>query len=372
MSSLPTKQLAEQYQSFIKGRKKKAPPSTGYEKLTETIWQRPRSVWHAQFKDALWIVIKAFRLTHQAAIQRGSGINKEPLNESFKFLAPLEILETLNHEWAEYDSLATRLAQKIASAQRDLAEGGQALQGLSEEVGSAISKWLKGEGAGGIQNVLSKTAGRIEGIDIVSTRRKVDAALVYTNSGRRVYQFTFNLVDEGDPSNDIVDVVNRISRLSCASAPQQGVHFTNPYVFEVSTEPNNFLVVKNAALESVQPTYKSPYRDGYPTSCDLTLSFKDLDPLYSNNLNAAEGRISISSNIPLGKITEILPLNQGDRWTLPYADRFTREFRDLAQKIPGGIKSRTLGELTDNLRNIKSKTADKAYQRFSDTIHGAL
>jgi hypothetical protein len=367
---LPTKQYAEDAISFLKGNKRvQGAINAAYEKLTETVWQRPRSVWQAQFENALWIVIKAYKITSQAAIQRGSGIKREPVGDTFKFLAPLEILETLNHEWAEYDSLATRLAQKIATAQRDLSEGGQALQGLTEEVGGAIGKWIKGEGAGGVQNVLSKAAGRVEGISV--KQRKVDAALVYTNSGRRTYQFTFNLVDEGNPSSDIVEVVNKISRFSCAKAPAQGVDFENPYIFEVTTEPNQFLVIKNAALESVQPTYKSPYRDGYPTACELTLSFKDLDPLYRNNLNVAEGRISVSSNIPLGRITEI-PLTQADRWTTPYADRFARELRDLANKIPGGIKTRTLGELSDNLRNIKSKSTEKAYQKISDSLHGII
>ena len=331
--------------------------------------QRPRSTWHAQSSGVMWIVIKAFKLKSQAAVQRGSGINKEPTGDTFKFLAPLEILETLNHEWAEYDSLATRLAQKIATGKRDISEFQQGLTGLSKELGSAITNLAKGESAGGITDVMTRAATRVEGISV--KQRKVDAALVYTNSTRRTYQFGFHLVDEGDPRSDIIEIVNKLGRMSCAEAPAHGVDFTNPYIFEVTTEPNQFLTIRNAALEGVQPTYRAPYRDGYPTSCELTLTFKDMDPLYANNLNTVESRISVSSTADLVGATQI-PLKQADRWITPYTDRFARELQELAQKVPGGLKTRALGELSDNLRNLKSGTTEKAYQKISDTLHGAL
>lgn len=368
--SIPTKQYADKAREFLKKFKKGKPSGAvnyGFERFSETNYIRPRSLWHSTFEDALWIVIKVFKIDSQAAIQRGSGIQKTPLGESFKFLAPMEILETLNHEWAEYDSLATRLAQKIATIQRDLSEGGQAIQGLSQEAASALSSLQKGEGAAPLQQVMQKAANRVEGISV--HQRKVDAALVYTNSGRRTYQFTFNLVDEGNPSYDIIEPVSKLSSYSCATAPAHGVEFENPYIFDVRTEPNQFLVIENAALESVQPTYRGPYRDGYPTVCELTLSFKDLDPLYANNLNIAKGKVTVTSSVVRASK---IPIDTSDRWLQPFVDRYTREYRELANKIPGGIKSRTLGELSGNLRNLKSRTSDKAYQKISENLNRVL
>ena len=363
------KSLISDISSFTK-KGKGASKQPDLQSITPGLWQRPRSVWHAQFIDALWIVMKVYRITGQSAIQRGSGIQKDPINETFKFLAPLEIVEALNHEWAEYDSISTRLGQKIATWQRDLSEGGQALQGLRKEAENIIGKWQKGEGATGIRQTLANVATRIEGIKV--QQRKVDAALVYTNSGRRSYQFTFNLIDEGNPQADIMEVVNKISSYSCAKGYEHGVKFENPYIFEVTTEPNGWLKIDNAALESVQPTYRSPYRNGLPTVCELTLAFKDLDPLYRNTLNRDFNVVTVSSTLPLGAHTAAALQKQASQsWLSSYQDRFAIEMKDIAQKIPGGLKGRAFGELSDNMRNVKSKSTEKAYQKINNALHGA-
>jgi hypothetical protein len=46
-----------------------------------------------------------------------------------------------------------------------------------------------------------------------------------------------------------------------------------------SSGPNRIISLRAAALQSVQPTYQLPYIDGYPSKCDLTLNFIDVNPL---------------------------------------------------------------------------------------------
>jgi len=57
-----------------------------------------------------------------------------------------------------------------------------------------------------------------------------------------------------------------------------------PYIFDISTSPASFIKSSYTALTAVQPTYKGPYIDGYPSMCDLSLSFTDLSPLFRKTI----------------------------------------------------------------------------------------
>ena len=39
-----------------------------------------------------------------------------------------------------------------------------------------------------------------------------------------------------------------------------------------------------AAITSIQPTWKEPYRFGIPIVCELTISFTDMSPLFKKTL----------------------------------------------------------------------------------------
>jgi hypothetical protein len=247
------------------------------------IHQRPRGTQHAFFADALWIVIQPKKIKTLSALNRGGQELGEDHIDTFKFLAPNEIQENIGHEWNEYESIASRVAQKVA----DLSKTAKETKGLVRDVAASNNKGdIMGTAMAAVANVM-------RGQTIY--QRKIDAALTYTNSPRRQYTFPFTLVDEGNPNIDIIDPINRLKMYSCSE--RQGlVNFSLPYIFEVYSEPNNFLHVKNAVITAIQPTFKGPYRNGFPSVADLELTFMDLDPLYRDTFEKVE-KVTISDTL---------------------------------------------------------------------------
>lgn len=258
------------------------------------IHQRPRSTVHASFADALWIVFSAYKLKHQDVQNKGGEKQTEVADKSsdtFKFLAPNEIAENIGHDYEEYSSLASRVGDKIAHSAHTGAEAGGVLGALT----SAYKNLQTKEGRA---NLLGSVTSQVGGVQV--HYNKFDAALVYKNTPRREYQFQFNLIDEGNPRQDIMDLIKRLQRYSVPGTDieSSSVHINPPYVFDLKTEPGSMLLVPRCVLTAIQPTYRGPYRDGYPTLCELTLSFKDLDPLYSDSKGIAATEIlSISSTL---------------------------------------------------------------------------
>jgi hypothetical protein len=81
-------------------------------------------------------------------------------------------------------------------------------------------------------------------------------------------------------------------------------------------------------ITAIQPTYRGPYRDGYPSICELTLSFKDLDPLYheSEAIRAAD-IITVTSN----EATKVPRRDRFERFTSVY-DRLMKTREELYRK----------------------------------------
>lgn len=263
------------------------------------IFQRPRSVQHAHFTDALWVTMKAKKIESMPALNRGAALDTltKDTDITFKFLAPNDIQEAIGHEWNEYDSIATRLAQKIASLQRQGPEFLQTIESSSRAVKGVVNALKTGKKpAEDMAKVAGNFIGNMYGMSVQPT--KVDAALVYTNSPRRQYTFEFTLIDEGNPRIDIVDPINRLLQLSAPELKGDSqTLFENPYIFEVKTEPNAIININYAALIAVQPTYKGPWRNGFPSLCELQLQFIDLDPTYRSNFNKATPKVTVSSTL---------------------------------------------------------------------------
>jgi len=247
------------------------------------IHQRPRGTQHAFFADALWIVIKTKKIKTLGALNRGGRVLGEEAEDTFKFLAPNEIQENIGHEWSEYESIASRVAQKVAD-----------LSKTAREVGGLVTAGKRTEGKGDVMGTAMNAVAQLMSTQTVYNR-KIDAALTYTNSPRRQYTFPFTLVDEGNPNIDIIDPINRLKMYSCSERAGL-VNFNLPYIFEVYTEPNQFLHVRNAVITAIQPTFKGPYRNGFPSVADLELTFMDLDPLYRDTFEEVS-KVSISDTL---------------------------------------------------------------------------
>lgn len=262
----------------------------GGEGLIRGTHQRPRGTPHAHFADACWVVMKPKKVEAMTALARQDygGVALDAGAEVFKFLAPNDIQENIGHTWEEYESVTSRLANKVAGASKLIQEAKSQASTISQGVKSAVAAKKDYMGV-----MMREVAQGMAGTPVPN--RKIDAGMTYTTSERRRLSLAFTLIDEGNPNFDIVDPINRLKRYSCADKTSL-IHFSLPYVWEVYTEPQKFIHIKSAALVAVQPTFKGPFRNGLPSICEVQLDFLDLAPLYRATFEKTE-KISITSTL---------------------------------------------------------------------------
>jgi hypothetical protein len=327
----------------------------GGEDLVRGTHQRPRGTPHAHFADACWIVMKPKKVDQMSALARddNDGVALEG-GEMFKFLAPNDIQENIGHVWEEYESVSSRLANKVAAASKHVQELGQQVGGL----GTALKKTIASD-KDYMSALMNNVASSLVGQEIAN--RKIDAGMTYVSSERRNLTLDFTLIDEGNPNFDIIDPINRLKRYSCADKKSlSSIHFSLPFVFEVYTEPQKWLHIKQAALIAVQPTFKGPFRNGLPSLCEVQLNFLDLTPLYRTTFDKTE-QISITSTL---------------KRHIPFADKFSKfdsvtsqveKQLDAYQKRYPGTLTGAGGNLSESMKAGKggiSKNWTKLLESF--------
>jgi len=312
----------------------------------EKIIQRPRGIRvpHANFVDALWIHIQPKVLLSQTKAARGENATRSSKDfikpdgsvatlPLFKFLAPVEIQEAIIHDWQSYESIVTRLLQKGVDLHRTFSDINTTVRPAYREGEKLLKKALKsvkGVTAGDVKTGLSNV---VRGMTTATVpRNKLDTPLVYQDSTRRTYTFTFYLVDEGNSFKDVVFPVKQLEYLSAPGygAPgQEFIGFSPPHIFEVSTFPSTkFINIRNAALTSVQPIYRQPYRDGYPSMCELNLTFTEIEPLYKRQIERGQrGTVTVS-------ITPGVRLSLGETQDLSIAGISGRKYADKFSTKP--------------------------------------
>jgi len=246
---------------------------------------------HSRWLTACWIVITPREITSQTTVSRGLPVLGKK-GTIFRLLAPEEIPETQNHEWAEYDSLQKRLADKV----KEFAKVGEEARALGNLVtGIAIDTVNPNKTAKDILNTFGSRAGTSV------TRAKVDTPLVYHNSQRRSFLLTFTLANLS-AEDDIVQIVKLFQQYAAAEAPGAGsIFYDPPYVFNLKSYPDTRLIdMPYAALESVQATYKAPFKNGMPSTCELNLEFKDIEPLFANTIKTHSLIDVVTEGIPEG------------------------------------------------------------------------
>lgn len=222
------------------------------------------------------IVLEARTIVSQSANSRDTSkpsVSTGATLAIFRFIAPNEITETISHTWEAYESNASKVAEKIAAWSKI---GEQALG-----VVSGIEDYFSAKTAGNFKDKMTTVAKALQGGEAVQQR--IDMPLVYKDSEKRRYELTFQLGYYNNPLEEILAPVKALETLSCATLPNTpsitGV--TPPCIFTITTEPESgLLYVKNAALMTVQPTYKGPFYKGLPTTCELHLTFQEVDPLW--------------------------------------------------------------------------------------------
>lgn len=218
------------------------------------------------FTDAPKIVFVANKLKSQGMYGRSEkAITVEPTGMEFRFISPHEIIENISHSWEPYENTSSAIAEKFKSFTEGIHTGKGLVKGTVDAIETAGSSLKAFISAG----------------EVAYTR--IDTPLIYRNSERRKYDFTFQMGFWEDAYTEMMEPIRKLEELSSPGKKGDDAYELNPpYIFTIRTEPAGLLWVSYAALVNVQPTYRGPYTDkGFPSSCELHLSFQDLEPLFN-------------------------------------------------------------------------------------------
>lgn len=221
---------------------------------------------------ALWFKMTARELIGQKTGGRGGTLNIGRKGTTFKFLAPLQFIDTQQHTWEEYSSIQSRLLQFLISGQVAYGQLAEVYENIKQEF---LQKGFKISGAN-----IKAALERVSNVHV--PKFKQDTPLRYVKSARRSYQFTFVLADAAGGSY----MQRAIELLQKYAAPEStGITSINfPYIFRVETEPFGLITLQYAALESIMVTWMAPYISGKPCRAEITLSFKDMSPLFRKTI----------------------------------------------------------------------------------------
>jgi hypothetical protein len=190
-------------------------------------------------------------------------------------------------------SLASRAKGTLASFTKIKNELSGAVGALKE----AYTPASKGQA----QNTLDTLMGKLDQTAVPFTR--VDEAMVYTNTERRKIDLNFVLVAYEDASKEIIQPIQALQKLTTPLRPDKtSVTILPPCYFSIRSEPatdsGTMIYLDKMIIRSVQYTFRSPYIKGGPSSCDLTLSFEQLTPLYRNDIDY---KCKVSTENPASK-----------------------------------------------------------------------
>jgi hypothetical protein len=186
--------------------------------------------------------------------------------QSWNFVAPTDIQENIQHTWEDYHSFQGRAAQLLS----DVIQSGAKLSQIG------------GQG--------SRSSG---GTD--PSQAKVDSPIVWTGSRRREITFNIPLMRwQKGAFADVFSPIHEFRKLGCAGMKGNIDAVSFPAIFEVRTSPADFIFFDYAALTDVQVDYKSPFIGGFPQQANLTLTFRDIRPLYRELWHDGQGSITTS------------------------------------------------------------------------------
>jgi len=272
--------------------------------VTRKDFVNPDNTMGINFADPnklLWVIMKSIAIKEQVGIIRPNQPSIVEDTDStvytFKFLAPVELVETLSHSWEPYESIGQSIQQLIGSV---MIKGGSVLGALKTagyEEGSNIWNAIKSFEGKEIVKTMGQATTTLLGSEKVKPWR-VDVPLVYKNTERRVYELPFNLISlQGKPYDEVVEPVKMLEKLSSPTKPKDAETGWNPlvippYVFRIFTVPyssnstatdypDNLIRIPFAALKNINPVWKGPFVNGYPTRCELRLSFQEIEPVFS-------------------------------------------------------------------------------------------
>ena len=211
-------------------------------------------------------------ITQNSSNAMDSGIKATPISDgSMIFLVPNTFQEDIIHTWGNYDSLGTRAVKKEGQLIKVTSDTTNQIKALTNSaITGAKTAWTTGS--------LTKALSTGHTGNVVT--KKVDTPTTFQDSQRRSLSLTLILSDIGNTEKNVFEPVRLLQKYSCAEKDITRFGFNMPYIFTVETIDSPLIYIEYSALTSVQPTYYGPYRDGFPSKCELTLKFDDLQPLY--------------------------------------------------------------------------------------------
>ena len=280
---------------------------------------------YSNWRNALWVWMIPLKLENQGSQGRGGSLSIGGENRpTFAFLAPNSISENINHTWEGFDSIQSRLMGKMVAGAKLLNEGAALKQSIKNIVSNQSPHSPDIPTTSMFDRAVIQ-AGKIAGTEV--PKFKVDTPLRYMDSARRTLQLEFLLMNSAPTlmedrsmkghswkakSRGLSEVTNIVHDLMMYSAPaiKEGstIEYEFPYIWRLETAPNGFIIFNYCALESVQPTWKSPYVNGYPLSCELTLTFKDLSPLFRSTIKSGSA-IRVIDNSMASNMNDVLWAN---------------------------------------------------------------
>ena len=286
---------------------------------------------HSTWKsNALWFKLTARELIGQTtggkATSRGGTLNIGRKGTTFKFLAPSQFIDTQSHTWEEYASIQSRLLQFAMSSQTSWSQIKEVYANL---------KHIFFEGKDGAFKMPSGMRIAEALGDVTVPKYKQDTPLKYTKSNRRTYQFTFTLADAngGEYMARAVQLLQKYA----APASKDIITIDFPYIFRVETIPYGVLTLEYAALESIMVTWMAPYIKGKPSRAELTLSFKDMSPLFRETIQTG-GLVSVNQP-PEVKQEEQNEVSRLQRAMEGFNRSTTQTAEDVAkQRVVQGLK----------------------------------
>lgn len=219
-------------------------------------------------KDTLWLSITPKNFSVDLSSRTGSG-GVGRIESPMWFLMPMEWSFAIQHTWEERSNPIGEIKQ-IASKVKEEFELVKGVAGQSF-------------GAKGSKN---------------------DNPVIYQGSQRRQFNVSLEFSVYSDAKNDVYDPVQRLIEYSSPEIiKESSVDYLRPYVFQIQTYNGqgsrvDIISGDNMAIQTIQPSYKGPWINGYPSHATLDIGLMDLSPLYRSTLRGNRNKavnISIKS-----------------------------------------------------------------------------
>lgn len=257
--------------------------------------------------DFSFLNIIAYECKGQMAFARAASTNsmRGAQLASWKVLVSSDITESINHSWGKYESMSGKLQELVDQTAATVSSGtyigSGALTGSQQSSTPQAQAGSIGQAGNSINSLLTAAAerGGLTSEQVKNT--KLDASVIYQDSTNRQFNIEIELVAFSNPKREVYDPLRALMEYSCASAKGAfGIEF--PAVFSLHSGTNGkggVFSIELAALQAIQPTWKFPWKDGYPMAASATLTFMEIPPLYRQTMR---GQSIVSSSADPGLV----------------------------------------------------------------------